>query len=382
MDIEGKIRSRIESILSNDLKNSAEIQRMAISEEPLEIDPFEEDRNLYQRIINNYRAAVSEVNGLLEHNINLLSGLSRIIENIKGRTSLQEIGIHTVENLLEEFGAEYAALVLFSPGDAKEPHLCLEGVREDRAFFRIPSGNNLLGLPILNHITERIRAENADFLNLGDVYRQTVFNSVDFPSVVRSMICLPVRLDGNLLGLLILSHSLPNFFSDNHVRILKILSNVLAHLSMFIDAGIPAAYASGEAPVSPKADEGDLLSIVLLEFEKADFYGRVVRLSLESLRAIRSRLRLILAPGESIAFYEERILLVLLPGVASAGLPVRIKALQDAFSHWKSGRGDRAADIRMNIGFSTCEGEQDLSRALEVASHLWNSPVAEAAERA
>ena len=49
MNIEDRIRSRIEAILMNDARNYAEIRGMAEGEEPIHEDSFEEERNLYQR---------------------------------------------------------------------------------------------------------------------------------------------------------------------------------------------------------------------------------------------------------------------------------------------------------------------------------------------
>ena len=374
MDIEGKIRSRIEAILINDAKNSAEIQKMATEDEPLEADPFAEERNLYQRIINNYRSAVSEVNSLLEQNIGLLSGLFRAVDNIKGCDDFSEIGSKVVECLLQDFGAEYSSVIVFQPEILPGVPLCLEGIREERAFFRAHVGSTLIGLSNFDQIVERMSQENADFLNFGDVYRESMFEGVDFPSVVRSMVCLPIKLGQDTLGLLLLSHSLPNYFSDNHVRVLKILSSTLAHLKTVLAARTAEAHAptpAGEGSAQATPREQDVLSVVLLDFVRNDPYGRGSEIGLDSIRAIRSRLQNVLQSTESISFYEERVLIVLLPEVTAEELPARIRMLQNAFAVWKTERGDRAQNIRMNAGSATCRGEEDLARMLEIASQLW-----------
>jgi hypothetical protein len=72
MEIEDRIRTQIEAILVNDARNYSEIKQMAEDGEPLDASLPTEERNLYHRIINSYRNAVSEVNKLLEENIGSL----------------------------------------------------------------------------------------------------------------------------------------------------------------------------------------------------------------------------------------------------------------------------------------------------------------------
>ena len=74
MEIEERIRTRIEAILVNDARNFSEIKNMASDDEPLEAeDILADERNLYHRIINSYRSAVGEVNKLLEESIGSIS---------------------------------------------------------------------------------------------------------------------------------------------------------------------------------------------------------------------------------------------------------------------------------------------------------------------
>ena len=141
MEIEDRIRTQIEAILVNDARNFSEIKKMAAEDEPLEADVLTDERNLYHRIINSYRNAVSEVNKLLEENIGSLSGFYRIVESIKEKEDFQEICSQIVDCILQDFGADYCSL-LFPESDNT---LCLEGIREDRKFLRIHSKTSLLG---------------------------------------------------------------------------------------------------------------------------------------------------------------------------------------------------------------------------------------------
>ncbi len=366
MEIEERIRTQIEDILINDARNFSEIKKMASLDEPLEVEALADERNLYRRILNSYRNTVNEVNKLLEENIGSLSGFYRIVESIKEKEDFQEICSQIVDCILQDFNADYCSLLF----PENKNTLCLEGIREDRKFLRIHSKTSLLGNSEFEHELTRM-VEEADFgcLNIEDVYKEPRFNSVDFPGVVRSVLCLPVVLQNTPVGYLILSHSLPSFFHENHIRVLKILGSLIAHLKLLhqgnngLSAPKPPESSGQALTESPEA-----YSVVLMEFETQDVYGRPVPLEKEAVREIRVQLQRVLEGKESVLFYGEKELLVFMPGVSSELLPGRVRNLRDAFHQWRAARLEEQRMARVSIGFSVCEGEEDLSRTLEVAS--------------
>jgi hypothetical protein len=366
MEIEERIRSQIEAILVNDARNFSEIKKMATADEPLEADALADERNLYHRIINSYRNAVSEVTKLLEQNIGSLSGFYRIVESIKEKADFQEICAQIVDCILQDFNADYCSL-LFPESDST---LYLEGIREDRKFLRIHSKASLLG----SRDFERelaLMAEEAspECLNIQDVYKETRFNSVDFPGVVRSVLCLPILLRNAPVGYLILSHSLPSYFHENHIRVLKILGSLIAHLRFLHQGGLPQLAPIPDAEtIPPIKEKQEAYSVVLMEFDTRDVYGRDVPIQREAVREIRARLQGVLEGKESVLHYGEKDLMVFMPGISSEALPVRIRKLREAFLRWQAEGAAEHRNIRINLGFSTCEGEEDFSRILEVAS--------------
>jgi hypothetical protein len=344
MEIEDRIRTQIEAILVNDARNYSEIKQMAEDDEPLDASLPTEERNLYHRIINSYRNAVSEVNKLLEENIGSLSGFYRIVESIKEKEDFQEICSQIVDCILQDFG-------------------------EDRKFLRIHSKTSLLGSREFEQELAHMAEENPDCLNIEDIYKEPRFNTVDFPGVVRSVLCLPILLHNTSVGFLILSHSLPSYFHDNHIRVLKILGSFIAHLRLLHQGGHLLASAKPHASSIPEGqEEPDAYSVVLMGFESQDAYGRWVPLNKEAIRNIRSRLQGILEKRESVLFYGEGDLLIFMPGVSSEQLQARIRELRESFDRWRTDRLEDQRNTRMNLGFSVCEGEEDFSRTLEVAS--------------
>jgi hypothetical protein len=365
MEIEDRIRSQIEAILVNDARNFTEIRQSAVEDEPLETGELGEERNLYHRIIHSYRTAVNEVNKLLEQNIESLSGFYRIVESIKEKEDFQEICSQVVQCILQDFGPDYCSL-LFPEGDDR---ICVEGICEERKFLRIHRKDSLLGSKEFENELIQMTEESRDCLNIEDVYKEPRFNSVDFPAVVRSILCLPIILKDAPVGFLILSHSLPKFFHENHIRVLKVLGSLIAHLTLLHKAGrMPSP-----RPVPDDSTEGswgkpDAYSIALMEFDTLDEYRRRVQLPRQSIREIRLQIQKILEPGESVLFYGEKELLVFLPGTSAELLPARVSALRECFRQWRSKKAETQGNARLNLGFSVCEGEQDLSRTLEIAS--------------
>jgi hypothetical protein len=369
MELEERIRSQIEAILVNDARNYSEIKKMAEDDEPLDASLPDEERNLYHRIINSYRNAVNEVNKLLEESIESLSAYYRIVESIKEKRDFQEICSQVVEGLLQDFGADYCSL-LFPEGD--DPS-CLEGIREDRKFLRIHSKTSLLGSREFELELTRMAAERPDCLKIEDIYKEPRFNAMDFPGVVRSVLCLPMLLHEVPIGFVVLSHSLPSYFQDNHIRVLRILGSFIAHLRLLHeDIRVPRPMAAVITQEPSAQEKPDVYSAVLIEFSVSDSYGRSLPLGKESVREIRSALRSSLETGESILFYGDRDLLVFMPGVSSDILPERVRKLREAFHSWRAQCSEARGGVRLSLGFSVCDGEEDLARTLEVASFVMN----------
>jgi hypothetical protein len=365
MGIEDRIRNQIEAILVNDARNFTEIRQSAAADEPLETGELEEERNLYNRIIHSYRTAVNEVNKLLEENIESLSGFYRIVESIKEKEDFQEICSQIVQCILQDFGPDYCSLLFTEGGD----RLCFEGVCEERKFFRIHRKDSLLGSKEFENELIRMAQEAGECLSIEDVYKEPSFNSVDFPGVVRSILCLPILLRKTPVGFLVLSHSLPKYFHDNHVRVLKVLGSLIGHLKFLHQTGLMSQPMELPKDSMPELNgTPETYAIVLMDFDTLDEHGRRIQLARQFIREIRLRIQKVLGPGESVLFYGEKELLVFLPGTSSELLPRRVRTLWECFQQWRSERSGTQDQTRINLGFSVCEGEQDLSRTLEIAS--------------
>jgi hypothetical protein len=184
------------------------------------------------------------------------------------------------------------------------------------------------------------------------------------PAVVRSLVCLPLALNGTTDGALLLSHSIPCYFNDNHLRVLKILASIIAHLMLLTKGNEPRLpEQSAPGPVEP-----DVFSVVLLSFARKDSYGRVLAIERDVMRQARQSLYRALDGNESVLVHRDNELLVVLPGTSADHLSSKVSRLRQALREWLGGQDDAGRRTTIQIGFSTCEPGDDLARTLEIAS--------------
>ncbi len=369
MDLEDTIRSRIEAILQ-DAKRKAESEDATQDRKLAEHDPYEEERCLYQQIINIYRGIVNGTNHRLEENLAFVSSLSRIVENIREKEDFQEICSRVVDSVLQDMGVEYCGIIFFKGPEQPENPFSLEGVREERKFLRIHSNSALLGSKEFEEAVARLALESQECVNIEDACTDPRFSNVDLPSVVRSLVCVPLVLKRITIGALILSHSQPLFFHPDRIQVSRILANTVAHVKLL--TGRRSAQAGNLAPgrlaVPRVQHQRDVISIVLLDFELTDPLGRNFSVDKQSLQAIRTSLESTLEGKESLLFQGGGELLALLPGVPAEQLPHRVTRMWEAFDKWKKNQDGALQNSRVSLGFSTCEEGQNLAQALEIAS--------------
>jgi len=368
MEADDQIRNRIEAILTNEARNDAEVQRVA-SEEGDQCSPDpRQGNNLYLRVISTFRGALSQVNSRLEENIWFLSGFYRILENIKEQGDFQEICLRVVDSVLQEFGAEYCAISVAMNRTPAADSFIVEGISETERFVRVHSGVSLAGSEQLPLLLRAVANESPDGVVIADVYRDSRFQAVDFPSVIRSMACLSITLNKTPIGLLVLGHSYPQHFSEDHIRVLRILAGLLAHARRLTASasGSPAVRTLSTEASSPQSDRG--LSLAILELQEPGPGGKLVPLEKDLVLEVKRFIARELSGEESALLYRDREILVLLPGLLSEDLPVRIGRLQQAFAQWKASQQDKSAAATMEIGYSTFGADIDLESMLEAAS--------------
>jgi hypothetical protein len=373
METDERIRSRIEAILANDARNHAEVRRVASEEGFPTAGESGEERSLYQRVIHTYRNAIAEVNRRFEENVWFLSGFCRILEAIKEEGDFQETCQRIVDCVLQEFGAEYCALVIFNDSGLDPPCLCVEGIQETEKFISIHSSPLLAGSNELGQILMSVAEEEPAGTAINDVYVDARFQAVDFPSVIRSLLCIPVTLHRKTIGFLALAHSIPCHFNNDHTRILRILAGLLASVRRLTSGKSSEPESLTRSPAVNEDADGGVLSVVLMDFEAPGPGGKYVPLDRETVLVIRKWIAPDLTGRECALFYGEKSLLLMLPGTTADVLLSRIRDFQSAFLDWKKGQSEKWQAARINIGYSTCRADEDLLQTLQAASALMHA---------
>ncbi len=368
MDTDDRIRSRIEAILTNEARNRAEVQRVTSEEGVCRAENPDEERDLYLRVISTYRSAIAQVNSRLEENVWFLSGFYRILENIKEQGDFREICLRVVDSVLQEFGAEYCAVVISRDQATPEDPFIVEGISEGERFVRIHSSVSLAGSEQLPALLKAVAIESPDGIAMGDVYRDPRFEAIDFPSVIRSLACLCIALHKMPVGLLVLGHSYPQRFNEDHIRILRILAGLLAHARRLSAGGTSRAESSPLSPEFGRPEREGILSLVILELQAPGPANNYQPMDRDAILSFRRWIDRELASRESVLLYMEKQLLVLLPGTPNEEVPARVGELQRVFERWKAEQGERASASKMDIGYSTCRTDEDLASMLEVAA--------------
>lgn len=370
METEEWIRNRIEAILASDARNHAEVCRVVSEERPRAAEGSSQERNLYERVIKTYRSAIAEVNRRFEENVWFLSGFYRILESIKEEGDFRETCLRVVDCVLQEFGAEYCALAISDDPAGGELSLCVEGVQETEKFISVHSRPLLAGSEELGLILLSIAEEEPAGTPINDVYVDERFRSIDFPSVIRSLVCLPITLHNRTIGFLVLAHSIPCHFNSDHARILRILTGLLANVKR-LTSGLPVQ-SKPVRPSNPRtesADEG-AISAVLMDFEVQGPGGKYVPLDRDTVLLIRKWIAPDLTGRECALFYGEKSLLILLPGTTADVLLPRVHDFQGAFAEWKREQSEKWHEARMTIGYSTCRADEDLFQTLHSAAAI------------
>jgi hypothetical protein len=373
METEERIRGRLESILANDARNHAEVRRVASEEGFPAPEGNNEERSLYQRVIHTYRNAIAEVNRRFEENVWFLSGFFRILESIKEEGDFQETCLRIVDCVLREFSAEYCALVISDSPKLGPPALCVEGVQETEKFISVHSRPLLAGSEEFAQILMAIAEEEPAGTAVNDVYVDARFQAIDFPSVIRSLVCLPITLQGKTIGFLVLGHSIPCHFNSDHTRILLILTGLLANVRRLTSSQSAAPESVYLPPPRFEPVDDGVLSIVLMDFETPGPGGKYMPLDRDTVLIIRKWIAPDLTGRECALFYGEKSLLLMLPGTTSDVVLTRIRDFQNAFLDWRKGQSKKWQAARMNIGYSTCRADEDLLQTLHAASAVMHA---------
>ena len=187
------------------------------------------ERNLYARTL-------TEANHLYEEKVKELNALRRVGDALRSVQSVRRVCCEIVDILIEEVGAENCSLMLL---DQKEKTLSIKaarGQRDGRARYYAeadPEARFKLGEGVAGWV-----AEHAEPVLITDAKDDPRFKPAEAGGFdIRSLLCLPLIEGERVWGVLNLSHSDINAFTEDNESILTIIATqagiALANVGLF-----------------------------------------------------------------------------------------------------------------------------------------------------
>ena len=209
---------------SSDVPNAARERAMAGR-----LEEVTRERNLYAKTL-------AEANRLYEEKVKGLNALRRVGDALRSVLSVRKVCCEIVNTLVEEVGAGNCSLMLL---DREEGTLSIKAARgqhdaQARYFERAdPEGRFRLGEGVAGWV-----AEHVEPVLITDTAQDERFKPAEAGGLdIRSLLCLPLVEGDRLWGVLNLSHSDINAFTEDNERILTIIANqagvALANLGLF-----------------------------------------------------------------------------------------------------------------------------------------------------
>ena len=193
------------------------------------LDDVTRERNLYAKTL-------AEANQLYEEKVKELNALRRVGDALRSVLSVRKVCAEIVDVLVEEVGAENCSLMLL---DRKEGALALmaaRGKRDAHARF-YEAGEQQARFKLGEGVAGWV-AENATPVLIPDTSQDERFKRAEAGGLdIRSLLCIPLVEGTQVWGVLNLSHSDINAFTEDNERILTIIAGqagiALANLSLF-----------------------------------------------------------------------------------------------------------------------------------------------------
>ena len=179
------------------------------------------ERNLYYK-------ELAEANRRFEEKVRELSVLRKIVDSLKYTKDIRRVFEIIIDSIIEETNAENCSLMLLnrqtgelsvkiakSQTDSFSSHY-FDGTGSRRTFR--------LGEGIAGWV-----AQEGKSLNISDIRKDERFvKAFETVGTIRSILCLPLIVDNEVVGVVNLSHPKKNAFSDEDERIMSIVTDQVA----------------------------------------------------------------------------------------------------------------------------------------------------------
>lgn len=181
----------------------------------------EQERDFYKKIID-------DLNAQFQEKIHELSMVRKVGDRLKISMSMDEACKSMVSIVLDEINAESCSLMLY---DDETEEIVLKAVQstfEDESKYFEEGSENARRFKLGEGIAGKV-AKTQRTMRINDTSLESEFipNFISTSSI-SSIICIPLVSREKILGVLNLSHSKKNAFSEKEERILNILTNQIS----------------------------------------------------------------------------------------------------------------------------------------------------------
>ncbi|MFT5369697.1 MAG: GAF domain-containing protein, partial [Candidatus Latescibacterota bacterium] len=163
-----------------------------------------------------------------EERVRELSAVRRIVDALKYIQEPRRVFEGIIDTVIDETNAENCSLMLL---DHDTGELLVKAARsqtdtESRYYDpeNLPVSRFRRGEGIAGWV-----AENSEPVSIADISQDTRFvDATQSIGPIGSILCLPLHLDGNVVGVLNLSHPRPHTFTDEDVRLMMLIADQVA----------------------------------------------------------------------------------------------------------------------------------------------------------
>ena len=193
------------------------------------LDEVTHERNLYAKTL-------AEANRLYEEKVRELNALRRVGDALRSVQSVRKVSCEIVDILVEEVGAKNCSLMLLDRDEGTLSIAAARGQLDSQA--RYVEGSGAEGRFKLGEGVAGWVAQHAEPVLIPDTAQDGRFKRAEAGGLdIRSLLCLPLVEGNQVWGVLNLSHSDINAFTEDNERILTIIANqagiALANVGLF-----------------------------------------------------------------------------------------------------------------------------------------------------
>lgn len=176
-----------------------------------------------------YASALHETSMRFQEKVDEISVIRRVADGLNSWSDFPRLCKELVTIVCEETGSESCSLMLIGEDGRTLALAAVRGMYEENASFYAPEDPGTIRFRLGEGVAG-IVAQSGEPCLLPDARRDERYRQGElYTDPVVSLLCLPIKNGGQVIGVLNLSHSEPGTFDANTQRVLTIIASQAAH---------------------------------------------------------------------------------------------------------------------------------------------------------